>query len=199
MLREYTAAVQAMAEAGVLVDCAPLTATSAATTVRVRDGQPLLTDGPAAELREQVGGYAIIDCPDLDDALKWAAAMPAARDCSVEVRAIVDTGERALRPELEELLRRCWWGAVAEVARATGRLDVAEDSVQDACVVAVQQWTAGHVPRDPQAWLTGVARHKALDRLRRESRRPAKEATAAKRRRSDRARRRGGRPGPFGR
>jgi RNA polymerase sigma-70 factor (ECF subfamily) len=67
---------------------------------------------------------------------------------------------------------------VAEVARATGRLDVAEDSVQDACVVAVQQWAAGHVPRDPQAWLSGVARHKALDRLRRESRRPAKEATA---------------------
>jgi RNA polymerase sigma factor (sigma-70 family) len=67
---------------------------------------------------------------------------------------------------------------VAEVARATGRLDVAEDSVQDACVVAVRQWTAGRVPRDPQAWLTGVARHKALDRLRRESRRPAKEATA---------------------
>ena len=91
-MREYTAAVQAMAEAGVLVDCAPLTATSAATTVRVRDGQPLLTDGPAAELREQVGGYAIIDCPDLDDALKWAVAMPAAKDCSVEVRAIVDTG-----------------------------------------------------------------------------------------------------------
>src|SRR6516164_6018366 len=92
-LPEYTAAVQAMAEAGVLVDCAPLTAASAATTVRVRDGQPLLTDGPAAELREQVGGYTIIDCPDLDDALKWAAAMPAARDGSVEVRAIVDIGD----------------------------------------------------------------------------------------------------------
>ena len=52
----------------------------------------LLTDRPAAELRERVGGYTIIDCPDLDDALKWAAATPAARDCSVEVRAIVDTG-----------------------------------------------------------------------------------------------------------
>ena len=68
---------------------------------------------------------------------------------------------------------------MAEVARSTGRLDVAEDSVQDACVVAVQQWTVGHVPRDPQAWLTGVARHKALDRLRREARRPAKEAATA--------------------
>ena len=88
-----TPAAQVMAGAGVLVDCAPLTAASAATTVRVRDGQPLLTDGPAAELREQVGGYTIIDCPDLDDALKWAAAMPAARDGSVEVRAIVDIGD----------------------------------------------------------------------------------------------------------
>ncbi|HYX60868.1 MAG TPA: sigma factor-like helix-turn-helix DNA-binding protein, partial [Streptosporangiaceae bacterium] len=46
-------------------------------------------------------------------------------------------------------------------------------------MVAVQQWAAGHVPRDPQAWLTGVARLKALDRLRRESRRPVKEAAAS--------------------
>jgi RNA polymerase sigma-70 factor, ECF subfamily len=68
---------------------------------------------------------------------------------------------------------------VAEVARATGRLEVAEDSVQDACLVAVREWTAGRVPRDPQAWLAAVARHKALDRLRREARRPAKEVAAA--------------------
>ena len=68
---------------------------------------------------------------------------------------------------------------MAEVARATGRLEVAEDSVQDACLVAVREWTAGRVPRDPQAWLAAVARHKALDRLRREARRPAKEAAAA--------------------
>ena len=76
MLRDYTAAMQAMAEAGVLVGCAPLTATSAATTVRVRDGQVLLTDGPAAELREQVGGYTIIDCPDLDDGLTLGRVLP---------------------------------------------------------------------------------------------------------------------------
>ena len=56
---------------------------------------------------------------------------------------------------------------MAEVARATGRLDVAEDSVQDACVVAVQQWAADRVPRDPQAWLIGVARHKLVDHWRR--------------------------------
>lgn len=92
LMRSYGTAVEAMAQAGVLVDCAPLTATSSATTVRVRDGETILTDGPAAELREQVGGYAILDCASLDDALKWAAMIPAASDASVEVRAIVDTG-----------------------------------------------------------------------------------------------------------
>ncbi len=92
LVRAYGAAVAAMAEAGVLVDCAPLTATSAATTVRVRGGETILTDGPAAELREQVGGYTILDCAGLDDALKWAAMIPAASDASVEVRAIVNTG-----------------------------------------------------------------------------------------------------------
>ena len=68
---------------------------------------------------------------------------------------------------------------MASVARVTGRLDVAEDSVQDACLVAVEQWEAGQVPEDPTAWLAGVARHKALDRLRRESLRPAKEAASS--------------------
>ena len=91
-LARVNAFVEECRRRGAFVGGQPLRSESTATTVRVRDGQPLLTDGPAAELREQVGGYAIIDCPDLDDALKWAVAMPAARDCSVEVRAIVDTG-----------------------------------------------------------------------------------------------------------
>jgi hypothetical protein len=89
MYAAYTAAVEAMARAGVLVDCAPLTAVDAATTVRVRGGETLLTDGPAAEIKEQVGGYTIVDCTDLDEALRWAATMPAARHASVEVRPIV--------------------------------------------------------------------------------------------------------------
>jgi hypothetical protein len=89
---EYGKAVLAMAEAGVLIDCAPLTATSSATTIRVRNGETMITDGPAAELREQVGGYTLIECADLDEAMKWAALIPAARDASVEIRAVVDTG-----------------------------------------------------------------------------------------------------------
>jgi hypothetical protein len=88
-LREYGAAVEAMARAGVLIDCAPLAANSSTTTVRVRDGETIVTDGPSAEIKEQLGGYSIIDCADLDEALKWAAAIPAAKDASVEIRPIV--------------------------------------------------------------------------------------------------------------
>ena len=88
---EYATAVAAMGRAGVLIDCAPLGARSSTTTVRVRDGETIITDGPSAEIKEQLGGYTIIDCADLDDALKWAAIIPAARDASVEVRPIVAT------------------------------------------------------------------------------------------------------------
>jgi RNA polymerase sigma-70 factor, ECF subfamily len=69
--------------------------------------------------------------------------------------------------------------AVATVTRLVGDLDVAEDAVQDACAVALATWPRDGVPDHPQAWLVGVARHKALDRIRRESRRPAREAAAA--------------------
>jgi hypothetical protein len=60
-----------------------------ATTVRVRDGQTLLTDGPAAELKEQVGGYTLMECADLDEAIKWAASLPAAAAASVEIRPVL--------------------------------------------------------------------------------------------------------------
>lgn len=91
MYADYGAAIGAMTQAGVLIECAPLRPWSSATTVRVRDGETLLTDGPAAEIKEQVGGYALVECADLDDALKWAAMIPAARTGSVEVRAVIDT------------------------------------------------------------------------------------------------------------
>lgn len=90
--RQYGEATALMAAAGVLIECAPLSPAASATTLRVRDREVLLTDGPAAELKEQVGGYALIECDDLDQALRWAATLPAARDCSIEVRAVIDTG-----------------------------------------------------------------------------------------------------------
>jgi len=92
MFTDYQVALQEMARAGVLLDCAPLQGASLATTVRVRDGQTMLTDGPAAELKEQVGGYTLVDCAHLDQALHFAAMLPAATAGSVEVRAVIDTG-----------------------------------------------------------------------------------------------------------
>jgi RNA polymerase sigma-70 factor (ECF subfamily) len=68
---------------------------------------------------------------------------------------------------------------VATVTRLVGDLDIAEDAVQDACALAVERWPADGTPANPRAWLIGVARHKAIDRIRREARRPAKEAPDA--------------------
>lgn len=62
---------------------------SSATTVRIRDGNRLVTDGPYAETKEVLGGYYIIDCDDLDKALEAAARCPAAFGGSVEVRPII--------------------------------------------------------------------------------------------------------------
>jgi RNA polymerase sigma-70 factor, ECF subfamily len=70
---------------------------------------------------------------------------------------------------------------VATVTRLVGDLDIAEDAVQDACALAVERWPSDGTPANPRAWLIGVARHKAIDRIRREARRPAKEVPAAAR------------------
>ena len=76
------------------------------------------------------------------------------------------------------MFRAHWWAAVAAVTRQVGDLEVAEDAVQDACTAALAQWPAEGVPASPRGWLIGTARHKALDRLRREHRRADKEAEA---------------------
>jgi hypothetical protein len=89
LLSEWTTAREAMADAGVLIDCAPLQPVTASTTVRVRDGETLLTDGPAAEIKEYFGGFTLIECGDLDEALKWASSLPNARIGSVEVRPVI--------------------------------------------------------------------------------------------------------------
>jgi RNA polymerase sigma-70 factor (ECF subfamily) len=76
------------------------------------------------------------------------------------------------------VFRAHWWAAVAAVTRQVGDLEVAEDAVQDACAAALAQWPAVGLPANPRGWLIGTARHKALDRLRRERRRAGKEAEA---------------------
>jgi hypothetical protein len=76
--------------AGVFAGGEGLQGTNTATTVRVRDGERLLTDGPYAETKEQIGGYYVLDCKDLDDALNWASQIPEAKTGSIEVRPVMD-------------------------------------------------------------------------------------------------------------
>ena len=78
-----------MARRGVIRGGAGLRPPTEATTVRVRAGEVLLTDGPFAEAKEQVGGYVVIECADLDEALEIAAAHPAATYGSIEVRPLL--------------------------------------------------------------------------------------------------------------
>jgi hypothetical protein len=89
MLADYGSATEAMEKAGVLIDSSPLQPTGTATTVRVRDGETLLTDGPFAEIKENLGGYYLLECADLDAAIQWASRIPAARFGSVEVRPLM--------------------------------------------------------------------------------------------------------------
>jgi hypothetical protein len=67
--------------------------TPTATTVRVRDDQRLVTDGPFAETKEQLGGYYLLECKDLDEAIEWAAKIPGAKYGSIEVRPIMEFNE----------------------------------------------------------------------------------------------------------
>jgi hypothetical protein len=84
------------------LDAAPLHPTATATSVRVRDGKRLITDGPFAETREQLGGYFLIEARNLDEALGIAARVPGAKFGTVEVRPLVELPGMP-HPELEVL------------------------------------------------------------------------------------------------
>jgi len=75
--------------AGKFVSASPLHSTMMATSVRVRDGKRLVTDGPFAETREQLGGFYIVEAKDLDEAVGIAARIPSAKTGSIEVRPIM--------------------------------------------------------------------------------------------------------------
>lgn len=90
VMERYMEFTRKVEEAGVMAGGDPLLETNTATTVRVRDGKTTTTDGPFAETREQLGGYYILDCKDLDEALKYAAMIPTAETGSIEVRPILE-------------------------------------------------------------------------------------------------------------
>ncbi len=88
ILNEYGEFGKTMAERGVLQGGERLHFTTDATTVRVRNGEVLTTDGPFAETKEQLGGFYLVDCKDLDEAIEVASKIPGARVGSIEVRPI---------------------------------------------------------------------------------------------------------------
>ncbi len=87
-LAAYGAYMQAMAQAGVSKGGQRLHPASTATTVRVKNGKTSVLNGPYAEVKEQLGGYFLIEAPDLDQAIAWAARCPGAQDGAIEVRPI---------------------------------------------------------------------------------------------------------------
>jgi hypothetical protein len=90
IFQQYTDFSDAIRKSGHYVAGDPLEATTAATTVRVRNGKPVSTDGPFAETREQLGGYYIVKAKNLDEATEIAGRVPSARMGSIEVRPILE-------------------------------------------------------------------------------------------------------------
>ncbi|HEV8260927.1 MAG TPA: YciI family protein [Burkholderiales bacterium] len=88
MYAEYGVYTQELIKAGVMRAGSALKPVATATTVRLRGGKVLSTDGPFAETKEQLGGYYLIEAPDLDAAVKWAGKCPGAKTGSCEVRPL---------------------------------------------------------------------------------------------------------------
>jgi hypothetical protein len=93
-MKEWFAYTADMKKSGVHLAGDPLQPTRTATTVRSKAGKPLTVDGPFAETKEQLGGYYMIDVPNLDEALRWASRCPAVNGGSVEVRPIMEIPNR---------------------------------------------------------------------------------------------------------
>ena len=148
--------VHEMLARGVLLDGARLHPVSDATTVRARGGSPVVTDGPFAETKEQVAGYDVIDCPDLDAAVAVAAAHPTTHVGSIEVRAFAEGMPDPVVPEpvpdgkLRYLMLVC-----ADMRRA---------------MAAASRTPPTSGPRRPRRRRRGARRGGRLDRRRRSAR-----------------------------
>jgi hypothetical protein len=89
---EYNAFTQHLRDRGAMLAGEALESVATATTVRVADGRTITTDGPFAETKETLGGFYLVDAADLDEAIAWAAMIPAAKYGCIEVRPIWDYG-----------------------------------------------------------------------------------------------------------
>jgi hypothetical protein len=90
LLQEYQAFAQEVRESGIMRGGSQLQPTSTATTLRIRNAEKLITDGPFAETKEQLAGYFVLQCTDLDEALALAERMPDVKHGSIEIRPVVE-------------------------------------------------------------------------------------------------------------
>lgn len=89
-IREFAGFRQEAKAGGVYLEAGRLRPAETATTVRDHQGEMVLSDGPFAEIKEQLGGFVLLECADLDDALSWAQRIPGIRGGAVEVRPLVE-------------------------------------------------------------------------------------------------------------
>ena len=89
LMQQYQAFGAEAGAAGVIVGGNALEAVTTATSLQVRNGKTHITDGPFAETKEQLGGYYLLECKDLDEAVKWASKIPSARFGTIEVRPVM--------------------------------------------------------------------------------------------------------------
>ena len=131
-----------------------------ATTVRVANGKTEVLNGPYAETKEQLGGYFLIDVPDLDAAISWASRCPGASHGIVEVRPIWPN------VTLERVARESYGKLVAFLAARTRDVAGAEDALSDAFAAALVDWPKNGIPKNPEGWLLTVARRRQIDAVR---------------------------------
>jgi hypothetical protein len=89
----YAVFTKDVLERGIMQSGEALQPSTAATSVRVRDGETLVTDGPFAETKEELGGFYLFECRDLDEAIELAARIPGAQQGTIEVRPILELGD----------------------------------------------------------------------------------------------------------
>jgi hypothetical protein len=100
---ESTALCHDLAARGQFITASPLQPIANATSVRVREGKPIVTDGPFAETREQLGGFYMIEAKDLNEAIAIASRIPGARKGTVEVRPVLEIPNLPVREEAKSL------------------------------------------------------------------------------------------------
>ena len=196
MMAAYEAFSREVKQAGVFLGGEGLQPTATATTVRVRDGEPLLTDGPFAETREQLGGFYLLECADLDEAIALGGARsPAPRRARVEVRPVMDyeapgaeaAGQRRGGARLSAS-RTTWTACSGASRRRRSRRSPARSATSTAPrrpsrTPTRPRSSAGRAtacPRTRRRGSSPSARNRALDRIRAERRSAARAEEVAR-------------------